>query len=97
MSKPSPINYTDGLKKSSAKLAFESEQPVVKTAKELGINANTLHGWLNKYYPSTSSNTRQSIDLESENKRLRKELQRITMERDILTITLDTQSYKKHQ
>jgi transposase-like protein len=84
MSARRATNYTEEFKKSSAKLAFESEQPVSKTAQELGINPNTIHGWINKYYPSKQVPDKKGIDFESDNKRLRKELQRITMERDIL-------------
>ena len=33
---------------SSVKLAIDSDQPIAPTAKDLGINPNTLHTWINK-------------------------------------------------
>ena len=45
--------YTLDFKKSSAKLASESEQPIAQTARDLGVNVNTLHGWIDKYQPKT--------------------------------------------
>ena len=35
--------YTSEFKESAVKLAIESDQPIAKTAKDLGINVNTLH------------------------------------------------------
>ena len=51
MSKKKPNNYPIEFKQSSAKLAKESNQPVAQTARELGVNVNTLHGWVERYYP----------------------------------------------
>jgi len=34
--------YAEDFKRSSAKLAAESEQPISHTARDLGINENTL-------------------------------------------------------
>ncbi|MCU7900060.1 MAG: transposase [Candidatus Thiodiazotropha sp. (ex Lucinoma aequizonata)] len=31
-------------------MAIESDQPIFKTADELGINKNTLHTWISKYH-----------------------------------------------
>jgi len=44
--------YPLDFKQSSAALAVESGQPVSVTAKNLGININTLHGWVAKFYPN---------------------------------------------
>ena len=41
--------YTTEFKQSSAKLAAESEKSITQTAHDLGVNVNTLHGWVNKY------------------------------------------------
>jgi transposase len=38
-----PTSYTLEFKESAIKLALESEQPIVQTARGLGINVNTLH------------------------------------------------------
>jgi transposase-like protein len=80
-------SYTDEFRQSSAKLAIESDQPVSKTAKDLGINAMTLHGWVAKYHPRNNQSedlSSPTIDPQAELKLLKKKLARVTMERDIL-------------
>ena len=77
-------NYSVDFKQSSAKLAAESEQPIAQTARELGVNINTLHGWIDKYAPKAKQAEKISSSLEDEVKRLRKENARLKMERDIL-------------
>ncbi|MBI2778798.1 MAG: transposase [Gammaproteobacteria bacterium] len=42
--------YTAEFRESAVKLAVGSEQPISKTAQELGINKNTLHTWIGKYH-----------------------------------------------
>ena len=79
--------YSEDFRKSSAKLAIESDNPLTKTAEALGVNAMTLYSWVNKYYPNYKAATKISskdIDIEAENKQLRKELARVKEERDIL-------------
>ena len=79
--------YSTEFKESSVKLAIESAQPIAHTARELGINPNTLYTWINKY--STAPNTNGS-KVHSDNHtydeimKLKKELARVTQERDIL-------------
>lgn len=78
-------NYTLEFKESSAKLAATSDQSISQTAKDLGVNVNTLHGWVNKYCPTKSQElVSPSTELELENKRLRRENARLKQERDIL-------------
>ena len=84
MSKKSPKSYTEEFKQSSAQLASTSEQSVSQTARDLGINANTLHGWVKHYYPKKVPVIGASSDFEKENKKLRKENSRLRQERDIL-------------
>jgi transposase len=40
--------YTAEFKQSAVKLANESDIAVVKTAWNLGVNENTLYGWIRK-------------------------------------------------
>ena len=86
MSKRKLPSYTEEFRQSSAKLAYESDQPISTTADNLGVHETTLYGWIAKYYPNRSK--RQKIDHSNdpyeELKRLRKENKRLTMERDIL-------------
>ena len=43
MSKPAMTGYPAEFKKRAVKLAVESEQPIAQTARDLGVNENTLH------------------------------------------------------
>lgn len=86
MSREKPNTYPLEFKLSAVKLANESDQPVTKTAEDLGINPNTLHTWISKYSsPQTNSKTSGTVEpLYEENKRLKKEISRLTEERDLL-------------
>jgi transposase len=81
-----PNSYTNEFKASAVKLAIESDQPVTKTAEELGINKNTLHSWLSHYRRPQKPKTGQVEEehLYDELKRLRKENKRLKEEREIL-------------
>lgn len=83
MGKRKVQNYTNEFKESSAKLAATSEQSISHTARELGINATTLHGWVQKYHPQTIKAPSDDV-LAEENRLLRKENARLKQERDIL-------------
>lgn len=78
--------YTTEFKESAVKLAVESDQPASKTADELGVNRNTLHTWISKYHRPHKQKEERVEDehLYDELKRLRKEVKRLTEERDIL-------------
>ena len=41
--------YSAEFRESSVKLAIDSDLPIAQTARDLGINPNTLHIWINKY------------------------------------------------
>jgi transposase len=89
MSNINRTNYPLEFKISSAQLAIDSDQPVAQTARNLGINHNTLHGWIDKYSDShqinqnNMSNSNKAACFE-ENKRLKKELALVKQERDLL-------------
>ena len=44
MSKPN--SYTPEFRESAVKLALDSDQPIAETAREVGVNENTLHTWI---------------------------------------------------
>jgi transposase len=78
--------YPSEFKESSAKLAVSSKESVSQIAKNLGVHAATLQGWVAKYYPKASPSVKspaQGSSLE-ELKQLRKENARLREERDIL-------------
>jgi transposase len=84
MEKRQVKSYTEDFKHSSAKLAVESEQPIAATARNLGVNEVTLHGWVKRYYPNIATKKSDQIDVHTEIQRLKKENTRLKMERDIL-------------
>ncbi|WP_155084804.1 IS3 family transposase [Piscirickettsia salmonis] len=85
MGKRHVIKYTEEFKKSSAKLAVDSNQAISHTAQELGIHSSTLHGWVNKYHPNSPNTVKDEVsDMAAEIKQLKKELARVTQEREIL-------------
>jgi transposase len=50
MSKPAVRSYSAEFKERAVKLAVESDQPIALTARDLGVNENTLHTWIGKYH-----------------------------------------------
>ena len=93
-SKRTRINsYPLEFKESSVKLALESDCPTAHTARNLGINVNTLYNWIaqsscnqnksnnKKSMKSLSSKTSSYLE---ENKRLKIELNKTIQERDLL-------------
>jgi transposase len=85
MSQPTTRKYPAAFKERAVKLAVESEQPIAQTARDLGVNENTLHTWIGKYHRVE----RQEKEVHDEHlyeelKRLRKENARLKEERDIL-------------
>jgi transposase len=49
MSKTKQKIYPAEFKESAIKLAIESKHSIAQTARELGINTNTLYTWIDKY------------------------------------------------
>ena len=75
--------YSAEFRASSVKLAIDSDLPIAQTAKDLGINPYT---WINKYSQPKDQNKAVRTDehLYGELKRLKKEIVRLTEERDLL-------------
>lgn len=86
MSREKPNTYTAEFRESAVKLANESNLSIAQVAKDLGINENTLHTWISKYTKTkaTDKPSRTDEHLYDELKRLRKEVTRLTEERDLL-------------
>ena len=83
-------NYTAEFKEAAVKLAVESAQSITATAKELGVNVNTLHTWVSKFHrPKAKAKTASKAEKNDEHiydelKRLRKENTKLREERAIL-------------
>ena len=86
MSQKKVIKYSLEFKESSAEQARSSDQPISQTARDLGINENTLHGWIRKFHGKTKTalSVGSKNSLEEEVKRLRKENIRLKQDREIL-------------
>jgi transposase len=48
MNKPALQGYPAAFKERAVQLAVESGQPIAQTARDLGVNENTLHPWSGK-------------------------------------------------
>ncbi len=79
-------SYSSQFKQDAVKLAVESDQSVAKTARDLGVNANTLYTWITKFNQSKPSFANGTGDNNpyDELKRLRRENTRLKEERNIL-------------
>ena len=80
-------NYSSEFKQDAVKLAVESDQSVAQTARDLGVNANTLYTWITKYHQPDSAPTNKGAGEKhpyEELKRLRRENALLKEERDIL-------------
>jgi transposase len=77
--------YPAECKERAVKLAVESDQPMAQTARDLGVNENTLHTWIGQYHRTVRQEQEVNDEhLYEELKRLRKENARLKEERDIL-------------
>ncbi len=79
-------SYSSEFKQDAVKLAVESEQSVAQTARDLGVNPNSLYTWISKYHQPESPANKGSGDKHpyEELKRLRRENAQLKEERDIL-------------
>jgi transposase len=84
--KKKPIEYRAEFRASAVKLAVESDLPVSQTAKELGVNKNTLYTWIGQYHRLVKNQIGNVAEehICDEEKRLRLETRRLKEARDIL-------------
>jgi len=75
--------YTDEFKIEAVKQITESGHSLREVYKRLGVTTNSLSAWIKKYGPGTKHAAKVD-DQQAEINRLRKELKRVTEERDIL-------------
>ena len=81
--------YTREFRDSTIQLVLNSEDSVLKIAKELNVSAKTIYNWMNEYKKINQDTTKPVTKspketLEQENKRLRRETKLLKQERDIL-------------
>ena len=75
--------YPEEFKIEAVKQVTEKGHSVADVANRLGTTTHSLYAWVKRYGPDASQHQAQS-DESAEIRRLRKELQRVTEERDIL-------------
>ena len=83
--------YSASFRANAVRLASESERPITEVARDLGVEYQTLYGWMQK-----AGKTRAALEQggrksgeapetpEEEVRRLRRELDEVRMERDFL-------------
>ena len=78
--------YSDDFKRDAVRLITEEQYKVKAAARAVGVSENSLRHWHKRFAPPPQGcGDDASIDeLREENKRLRKQLKRAEMEREIL-------------
>lgn len=86
-----PSKYTPELKTRAIELVLHAQADpdtargaVARIADELNLNRETLRVWLRRHKESGASTPAESVDLEAENRRLRKELAEAQRANEIL-------------
>ena len=74
--------YSEEFKKEAVRLALEGGMSHSRVARDLGVNINSLAGWIKRAKATRSGEVGDT--LEQENRRLRRENERLTEERGIL-------------
>jgi transposase len=82
--------YDETFKRSAVELWLQGGKSVETIATELGIRTQSLKQWKKKLaaLPATGPGQRSPLQLEEENRRLKRELQHVLRQRDILKKTL---------
>jgi transposase len=81
--------YDDAFKRSAVEHWMLSGKSVRQIATELGVNVQTLHSWKLKFKELPAGQVAGTLEaLQAENRRLQRELQRVSVQRDILKKTL---------
>lgn len=77
-------SYTDEFKREAVALVTEQGYTPAEAARSLGIHANLLRSWRKKFATEEQGTETMSETEQEELKRLREEVRRLRMERDIL-------------
>lgn len=78
-------NYTEEFKREAVRLMESSGKPVAQIARDLGINDNNLYRWRGVYgHQNPLAVNGSQTEIETELKRLRREVEVLRQERDIL-------------
>ena len=75
-------NYNDDFKRDAVHQITVRGYPVLEVSRRLGVSTHSLYKWMKQFAEPASKS--DGIDHEAENRRLKRELVRVTEERDIL-------------
>ena len=73
-------NFTEEFKRDAVRQITERGYPVAEVSQRLGVSAHSLYAWRKKYASSASKGGDQADEI----RQLKRELARVTEERDIL-------------
>jgi transposase len=77
--------YDESFKKETVKYIAENNKTVAQVAREVGVNENTLHGWIKKYGQQPEIKAAQSFSsAEAELRALQKEMRDLKEENEFL-------------
>lgn len=77
----SKSNFSEEFKRDAVRQITERGYPVAEVSQRLGVSQHSLYEWKKKFSPASGT---QGNDQAEEIRRLKKELARMTEERDIL-------------
>ena len=77
-------SFTDEFKREAVHRLGVGEHTLSHIARELGIHPTLLQTWRRKFSPSTAAGANSLVDLEAENRRLRREVASLREDREIL-------------
>jgi transposase len=82
--------YDEAFKRNAVELWLQGGQSVEQIARDLGISTQSLKQWKKQLaaLPASGPGQRSPLQLEEENRRLKRELQHVSRQRDILKKTL---------
>ena len=75
-------NYSDDFKRDAVHQITVRGYPVREVSRRLGVSTHSLYKWMKLF--GEPAPKRPGVDHEAENRRLKRELARVTEERDIL-------------
>ena len=79
--------YSEAFKREAVGLMETSGKPIAELARDLGVNDNNLYRWRGLYGSQSPVNRNGSVaEMAAELKRLRREVEVLRQERDILNI-----------